>query len=366
MRGRSYLAAGLVLGALALTGCAPSVVPPGPLAEAPQRPALTQDSFRTADGYALPVRSWLPEGKPQAVVLAVHGFNDYSHGFDLPGRALSAKGIAVWSFDQRGFGSAPHFGLWPGEDAMIGDISGMARALKARHPDVPLYLLGVSMGGAAVIATATSDDPPPHDGVILSAPAVWARDTMPFYQRAGLFIASHTVPWMKLSGEGLGYQASDNLEILRAAGRDPLFIKETRIDSTKGLVDLMDRAMDRVDEVPGPVLYLYGEKDEIVPPHATDRALETVPDRGGRVRVVLYDDGWHMLLRDLQRETVYADILAWIADRQGPLPSGEEVGPAVTVAQEIANNGDGSDDGADRPGTVRAAGPSDGGPETAE
>lgn len=358
-RGRSIVAAGLVAGALALTGCAPKVVPPGPLAEAPQPPALTQDSFRTADGYTLPVRTWLPEGGPEAVVLAVHGFNDYSHGFALPGRALADEGIAVWSYDQRGFGAAPHAGLWPGEDAMIADISGMARALKARYPDVPLYLLGVSMGGAAVIAAATSDDPPPHEGVILSAPAVWARDTMPFYQRAGLFIASHTVPWMKLSGEGLGYQASDNLEILREAGRDPLFIKETRIDSTKGLVDLMDRAMERVDEVPGPVLYLYGEKDEIVPPHATDRALETVPDRGGRVRVVLYDDGWHMLLRDQQRETVHADIAAWIKDQSAPLPSGEEVGPEVTVAQEIANNGEGAA-GEDRSGTVRAAGPSEG------
>lgn len=347
------MAAGLLLGALALAGCSPRTVPPGPLAEAPQPPALTQTSFRTADGYTLPVRAWLPEDAPTAVVLAVHGFNDYSHGFELPGRYLANEGIAVWSFDQRGFGKAPHVGLWPGEGAMVGDITDMAHALKDRYPDTPLYLLGVSMGGAAVIAATTSANPPPHDGVILSAPAVWARDTMPFYQRAALFIASHTVPWMKLSGEGLGVQASDNLEILREAARDPLFIKETRVDSTKGLVDLMDTAMEKVDEVPGPVLYLYGEKDEIVPPHATDRALQTVPDRGDRVRVVLYDDGWHMLLRDLQRETVYADIVAWINDKTAPLPSGEEVGPEGTVAQEIANNIGGGESEA-RPGTVRA------------
>jgi alpha-beta hydrolase superfamily lysophospholipase len=344
----------MVAAALLLAACAPKTVPPGPEADAPRPPALSADGFRTADGYTLPVRHWLPEDEPEAVVLAIHGFNDYSHGFDLPGRYLSAQGLAVWTFDQRGFGRAPGFGLWPGQQAMVADISGMARALKARYPDRPLYLLGVSMGGAAVIAAATSDDPPPYDGVILSAPAVWARDTMPFYQQAALAIASHTVPWLKLSGEGLGYQASDNLDILRDAGRDPLFIKETRIDSTKGLVDLMDTAMEQVSKVPGPVLYLYGEKDEIVPPNATDTALATLPDRGERVRVVLYDDGWHMLLRDLQRERVFEDITAWIADRNAPLPSGEEVGADVTVAQESAGDGD-----ADRPGTIRAAGPSE-------
>lgn len=357
MRGQSWMAAGVVLGTLVLAGCAPRTVPPGPLADTPMPPVLTQDSFHTADGYILPVRAWLPKGEPKAVVLAIHGFNDYSHGFDLPGRALANRNIAVWSFDQRGFGQAPHVGLWPEQEALIADISGMAHALKARYPETPLYLLGVSMGGAAVIAATTSDAPPPHDGVILSAPAVWSRDTMPLYQRVALFIASHTVPWMRLSGEGLGYQASDNLNILREAGRDPLFIKETRIDSTKGLVDLMDHAMAYVGKIPGPVLYLYGEKDEIVPPHATDRALATIPDRGDRVRVVLYDDGWHMLLRDHQRERVYADIAAWIEDQTAPLPSGEEVGPEVTVAQEIANNSD-DPDSDDRVGTVRAAGPS--------
>lgn len=341
-RARKVVVRGLVALAVvgvALAACAPRMVDPGPLAAAPQSPAVEAEAFRTGDGYALPLRIWRPEGAgaeaPRAVILAVHGFNDYSRGFRFAGDYLAARGIALYALDQRGFGAAPGFGLWPGEAAMTADIAGLAEALKARYPDAPVYLLGVSMGGAAVIATMTNGAPrPPVEGVILSAPAVWSRDTMPWYQTAALFLASHTMPWLTLSGKDLGYQASDNLDVLRDMGADPLFIKETRVDSMKGLVDLMDAAQERVDEVPGPMLYLYGRKDEIVPPAATDAALSVLPaeDWGGRVRVALYDEGWHLLLRDMQRDVVLADIVAWIEDKAAPLPSGAEAPPGARVA----------------------------------
>ena len=147
---------------------------------------------------------------------------------------------------------------------------------------------------------------------------------MPVLYRVTLAVADRTVPWLKLSGRGLGFMPSDNIEMLRALARDPHIIRDTRVDAISGLVDLMDRAYDKVAAVPGPVLYLYGRKDEIVPPAPTAAAVAALPDRGGRVRVVWYAEGWHMLLRDLQGETVWNDILAWIGDPVARLPSGAD------------------------------------------
>lgn len=324
-------AAAVLLAVLMLAACAPKVLAPGPFAADPAPPVLAREVFLSPDGHALPVRHWAAAGEPEAVVLAVHGFNDYSNSFAATGSHLSILGIDVWAYDQRGFGNAPGRGLWPGIATLTADVAAVARALKSRYPDTPLYLLGESMGGAVLIAAATSADPPPYDGIILSAPAVWARETMPPLYRATLWLASRTVPWLTLSGRGLGIMPSDNIEMLRALSRDPAIIRETRVDTIEGLVDLMDLALEKVDEVPGPILYLYGEKDEIVPPEPTGTAVASLPDRGGRVRVVYYQDGWHMLLRDLQAETVYADIAAWMADPHLPLPSGEELPPGETV-----------------------------------
>ena len=72
-----------------------------------------------ADGAELPLRSWLPQaGPPDAVLVALHGFNDYSNFFDGPGRWLAGRGIASYAYDQRGFGGAPHRGLWAGTEAL--------------------------------------------------------------------------------------------------------------------------------------------------------------------------------------------------------------------------------------------------------
>ena len=48
-------------------------------------------------------------------------------------------------------------------------------------------------------------------------------------------------------------------------------------------------------------------------------------------RTALYENGWHWLLRDNQREVVFNDILAFIDDPQARLPS--EAPPLLPIVQ---------------------------------
>lgn len=87
------------------------------------KPKLTSHGFRTAGGELLPMRVWLPAGrKPRAVVVAVHGFNDYSHAFELPAQSFNKRGIAVYAYDQQGFGATQQVGIWPGIDTLVSDL----------------------------------------------------------------------------------------------------------------------------------------------------------------------------------------------------------------------------------------------------
>jgi alpha-beta hydrolase superfamily lysophospholipase len=322
---------------LAATACAPRLAPPGPGPAAP-RLDMTAGDFQTRDGTLLPLRAWLPkaDATPKAVIVALHGFNDYSNAFEAPGTYLASHGIATFAYDQRGFGAAPHRGLWPGTDALTGDLVDAARTMRARYPGVPLYLLGDSMGGAVVVAAMTGSEAPPADGIILVAPAVWARSAMPLTHRVALWIGAHTVPWMDVSGRGLGIQASDNIEMLRALGRDPLVIKETRVDAVHGLVDLMDRALAAAPRLRVPALLLYGEKDEVIPAAPILRFWRDLPAaERPHQRRALYADGWHMLLRDLEARVVLDDIVQWIADPRAPLPSGAEAHALARLKAEV-------------------------------
>lgn len=304
---------------LVLTACSPLVNHPGPPIAAAK---IENGQFIATDGTHLPLRSWAPEKMPvTAVIVALHGFNDYSNAFTSPGIYLSSHGIACYAYDQRGFGAAPGRGLWSGIDAYTSDLTDFVRQVRALHPAVPAYLLGESMGGAVVIAAMTGTNPPPVDGVILVAPAVWGRVSMPWYQRWLLAVASHTVPWMELTGKGVHVTPSDNIDMLRALGRDPKIIKATRIDTLHGLTNLMDTALMDAAQLKVPTLVQYGKHDEIIPAEPMLQMLEKAPVT---TRKAFYEKGYHMLLRDLHAEQPLSDIAAWITDRSHPLPYGSD------------------------------------------
>ena len=299
-----------------LAACAPRLEEQG---AARGEPALEPGAIAAGDGHRLPLRVWPAAEGPRAVVLALHGVNDYSNAFAAPAAWWAARGIATYAYDQRGFGA----GSWAGTDAMVADVREAARVVGARHPGVPLYLLGSSMGGAVLLA---ADARAPLDGVaglVLAGPAVRGRATLPLSYRVALWLGVRTLPAARLGGGGLGIVPSDNVEMLRALGRDPLVIGRTRIDVLHGLVDLMDEALAAAPATRTPTLVLYGARDEIVPREATLRMLAGL---AAPHRVARYAEGYHMLLRDLQAERVWRDIAAWIADPSAPLPSGAEIG----------------------------------------
>ena len=305
-----------------LAACAPLVERPGP-AVAP--PAWRDYFFHAADGATLPYRVWMPDdARPKAAIVALHGFNDYGNFFAQPGEYLRQRGVVSYAYDQRGFGATAKAGLWPGSDALKNDLRAFARLARARHPGIPLYLLGESMGGAVILA-AGAEAPLEADGAILSAPAVWGRIAMPWYQKLALWLGAHATPWAKVTGRGLDITPSDNVEMLLALGRDPLVIKETRVDAIHGLVGLMDEALDSAPRFQAPALILYGQKDEVIPKAPTRLMLERFPEPArARQRVAFYAEGYHMLLRDLGAEIPWRDIEAWIADPSSPLPSGAD------------------------------------------
>lgn len=280
---------------------------------------MQDEELVTRDGTRLSLRRWEAEGgAPKAVIVALHGMSDYSNAFDMPGKFWSGQGITTLAYDQRGFGKSATPGIWAGADAMRADLSDAVAAARSRYPGVPVYALGESMGGAVVLTALSSVSLPQVDGVILVAPAVWSRADMPLTYRAALFLAAHLMPGVILSNSAASRVVtivpSDNIEMLRALGRDPLFQKRTRTDTLYGLVDLMDEARTAPGLLhnPPPILFLAGAKDQIIPVKSTDAVIAAL---GNRADVRRYPDGYHMLLRDLQREKVQRDVGDWVLKR---------------------------------------------------
>lgn len=281
------------------------------------------------DGEILPLRSWpARDGKPRAVILGLHGFGDYSNAFDMPGKRWAEAGITTYAYDQRGFGDGPNRGRWPATEALVGDVRTALKLIAARHPGVPLYLMGESMGGAVALTmlgerARNAGEAMPLAGAILIGPAVRSRDTVGAVARAGAWFFAHVLPWLPTGPTSIDFQPSDNKAMLRKYASDPKVLRQHRLDMGWGLLDLMDQAKAATPLIDVPYLLLYGAKDRLVPEGPMRAAIGQMPVRPDS-RIAVYPRGYHMLLRDLDAAKPQGDVLAWIADKSARLPSGAD------------------------------------------
>ena len=291
---------------VASTACVSFPDAPAPMVE----PRLSDSHVVSLDGAQLGLQSWQAD-EPKAVIIALHGMNDYANAFAGPGAWWAEHaGLTTYAYDQRGFGRSPNVGRWPGRKTLAADLHAVVDAVSTRHPDAPIFVLGHSMGAAVVMAT-DADDPLDADGLILAAPGIWGGRALPIPYRLALGVSATLAPGKTLIGERAERQSTDNIEILREMYKDPLVIKGTRIDAILGVVRLMGNANHNAEDVTAGALFLLGEKDEIIPVPA----MEKVTARMQSPDIRRYAEGWHLLFRDLQAETVWRDVARWIEGR---------------------------------------------------
>jgi len=279
----------------------------------------TESSFSLRDQTTLAYRQWAADD-PQIVILGVHGFNDYSKSFNALAKDLVTQLHAVvYAYDQGGFGANPKPGIWVGEDRLVDDLREIAHQLRQRHPNLPLVIVGESMGSAVVLRASTETPGLTADKLILLAPAIWGAEAMPWYQRFSLRLFNAIAPDFTFTGrlvQSFGIRPTDDPDVARDLSRDPLVIKEARVSSLYGLTQLMGQALNHPTAFLVPTLVLYGLNDKIIPPEPVCywlKRLATVSVHdASKLRLIIYPNGWHMLTRQLEAKVVIQDMVDWI------------------------------------------------------
>jgi acylglycerol lipase len=323
----------VVLAALSLAACSPMLVQQAgqpPLGF--EGPRLEADRVVSFDGARLGLTRWQADREPWAVIVGVHGMNDYANAFHLAAPWWAGQGVTTYAYDQRGFGRSLRRGVWADEEVLTEDLRTITALVRARHPGAVVVVAGESMGGAVAARAFASDRPPPADRLVLLAPAVWGWRAQPLPNRTLLWLAAKATPgkvytpprWLTDR-----ITPTDNHEELVAMSRDPLMVWGARSDTLYGLVRLMDDGADAVGKAPVPTFYLYGAEDEIIPEKATRRAARRLKPCD---RSAYYAAGYHLLMRDRQGPVVWRDVLSFIRDPIAPLPSDPPPIPGATTA----------------------------------
>jgi alpha-beta hydrolase superfamily lysophospholipase len=295
--------------ALGLSGCAP--IPFGTPKPTPDFPIVTSGIFVLPDGARLPYRLYPAQGPTRAVLLALHGYTDSRDAFVLLAKVLNPAGITLYAPDQSSFGATANRGHWPGTPTLVEEARDMAVQLRQQYPAQNLFILGESMGGAIGLLLGASPNPPPVNGYILSAPAVWGGSALNPAYHAVLDVAATLIPAKRLTGQAVRVKASDNRAALLAFGEDPLTLHAPSIADLAGLVALMGEAQAACANFRSPALILYDGHDQLIPAEAMRRCWDAIP-QNAPVVLAYYQPDYHLIERDLERATPNADILAYI------------------------------------------------------
>lgn len=288
-------------------------------------PRLEPESNRmiSFDGAELGLTVFGDQDAPEIVIVGVHGMNDYANAFHMAAPYWAERGVKTYAYDQRGFGRSVGRGDWPEEELMREDLRTAVKLVRTKYPNATLAVVGISMGGAVAMSAFGSDRPPEGvDRVVFSGPGLRGWGSLPFVQRVALWTSVRVRPgWVVRPPKFVKIEPSDNIEMLQRLWTDPLGIRENKIEQVHGVISVMETAHKAAPNLPGniPMLLTYGAKDIVIPENGVRRTAKVLP---AHVRTAYYPDGYHMLLRDLQAETVFDDVLTFLNNPDAPLPSG--------------------------------------------
>lgn len=297
----------------------------------------------TRDGVEVIVHRFLPEDGVRGVVNLAHGMAEHARRYDHLAAALTEVGIAVYAEDHRGHGESAatedDLGFLAesrGWALMLDDLHRVTLRARADHPDLPVVLLGHSMG-SFLAQQYLFTFPDEVDAVVLSgsngpvgpmaeAGAVLARAERARLGRRGrselldrLVFGAYNAPFEP---------AETRFEWLsRDAEQVAAYIADPRcgfIPTTQFYLDLFSglRVIGQVDRVRAgarmdlPVYAIAGSEDPVGGAAGTAALLEHYR-RAGLVAVDhrIYPGGRHEMLNETNRDEVVADLLAWLEPR---------------------------------------------------
>ena len=279
----------------------------------------------------------------KATLLVVHGMSEHSGRYADFAQFLADKGIAVATYDQLGHGktvkSASELGFFGEEhpvQSLLKDVIVMADSLKAKHPEVPHFIMGHSMGsfmvrtvmkhhsqdfaGAILMGSADAD---PLTKVMLPINKLLAKVAPKrpntvfakamnkiFNNKLDNRISSSDFAWL-----------SENQASIDAYEADPLAGFNFTNNGYMTLFNLMESALNKnwanTIAKDFPMLFISGKNDPIGNMgKGIDKIVNRLNEQGfTAVEVKLYPHMRHEPLHELEKQLVYQDILEWLTSQ---------------------------------------------------
>ncbi|MEN6668915.1 lysophospholipase [Psychrobacter sp. B38] len=275
-----------------------------------------------------------------ATLLIVHGMAEHSGRYADFAQFLADNGIAVATYDQLGHGQTvkteADLGFFGDEhpvQSLLKDVIVMADSLKTRHPNVPHFVMGHSMGsfivrnvlkhhahnftGAILMGSANAN---PLTKVLVPVNKVLAK-VAPRQPNTVLATVMNKILNAQIDDDNASSQfawLSENTANIEAYEADPLCGFDFTNNGFMTLFSLMDTGLNKRWSTTiakhFPMLFVSGEDDPIGDKSKGIRKVATRLNKQNfsNVEIQLYPNMRHEPLHETDNQLVYQDILEWL------------------------------------------------------
>jgi acylglycerol lipase len=262
-------------------------------------------------GLSIYWQGWLPADKTVATVVIAHGLGEHGGRYARVADYLVGNGCATYAIDHRGHGkSAGQRALVDRFDNAVADLDQLIDKARAKHPGVPLFLLGHSMGGGLSLAYALTHQAK-LDGLMLSGPAV-ALDGASKVTQLVSKILSFLAPSLGVFSVDPSAVSRDPVEVATYAA-DPLNCHGKLPVRTIGeIIHFVERLPRKLPALHLPILLMHGTDDKLAGVSGSEMIYAAVSSRDKTL--MRYDGLYHEIFNEflVDRLRVFADMGDWI------------------------------------------------------
>lgn len=275
------------------------------------------DHITNADGLSIYCRYWRPtQGKPRGLVHVIHGAGEHCRRYDEIASRLSALGYFAFAHDHVGHGQSE------GPRMQVSDFQVFVRdtlqhfdLICKRYPDLPIFLLGHSMGGAISILAA-SERSDKVAGVVLIGPLIEGNpDVVSPFKIFLMKIFKYLLPSLTLASIGAASVTRNKAEV-ELFESDPLvYHAGLSVSFLSTLMDAVARIEALLPDVTWPFLLVHGDQDQLCYVGGSRSFHERA--RSADKTLHIYEGAYHALHKEIPEcaATVLEEIEAWIVAR---------------------------------------------------
>lgn len=256
------------------------------------------------------VREWISENNKANIVI-IHGLGEHSGRYIETAEYLFELGFNIYTGDLIGHGLSDGHRIYI--ETIDDYMDNVNFFLKRVKNDMPLFILGHSMGGLIVLYYMISHKDRNIRGVIASCPYIKDKIEISAIKHIIGKMAASTFPRFSMESGLMGEMVCRDKEIARKYDNDPLNCSKVTarwfIELAKARLNLILKQTD----LDSPCLILQAGGDIVVDAESVQKFYEGISSKDKEF--VLYDDFYHEILNDTERNKVIDKISTWVSER---------------------------------------------------